>query len=264
MSPPTEGYEYRRQAAVTEGPARERIRVRWSQIGEKPETFPPSAHTHSISQISGPQTALYTNKLTPGPQGPAGPQGPTGATGAAGATGAIGPAGATGAKGDKGDTGSAGATGAAGPAGATGAAGPTGATGATGAAGATGVTGPAGLGTITPSTPTRVLGTAFQPSATKAVRVAYTVRTRVTNPLLAGTSRAEVKLLSDAANPPTTERARAAADSGVGLAVAIALTTSNETLLAYIVPPGHYVRLVSTVSGTGSTAIVAQVEETLG
>lgn len=130
--------------------------------------------------------------------------------------------------------------------------------------GPTGPTGPAGLGTVTPSTPSRTLGTSFQPNATKATLVTYTVRTQVTNPLLIGTSRAEVKLFSDAAATPTTERCRVAAESGVGITVTIALTTANEASLTYLVPAGHYVRMVSTVTGTGAASIVAQCEETLG
>lgn len=114
-----------------------------------------------------------------------------------------------------------------------------------------------------PSTPTRVLGTAFQPSATKAVFVSYAIKTSVTNPLVLGTSTATVALLSDAASTPTTERGRVEATSGVGLSVTIALTTSNTAQLSYVVPAGHWVRLASTVSGTGSTAIVSQVEEVL-
>ncbi|WP_208402885.1 hypothetical protein [Sphingomonas japonica] len=82
--------------------------------------------------------------------------------------------------------------------------------------------------------------------------------------MLIGTSTATVTLLSDASNPPTTERARVEATSGVGLTVSIALTASNVAPLTYIVPAGHYVRLVSTTSGTATTAIVSQVEETLG
>jgi hypothetical protein len=124
--------------------------------------------------------------------------------------------------------------------------------------------GPAGLGAVAPIVSSRTLGATFQPSATKATLVSYSVKTQVTNPLLAGTSTSTVTLLSDAANPPTTERARVEATSGVGLSVSIALTTSNTAPLIYIVPPGHYVRLVSTVSGTGATSITSQTEETLG
>lgn len=157
-----------------------------------------------------------------------GPQGPAGAKGDTGATGAQGPIGLTGPQ------------------------------------GATGATGPAGLGTVTPFASTRALGTTFQPSAIKAVLVSYTITTQVTNPLLAGTSTCTVTLLSDSAATPTTERARVGATSGVGLTVSIQITTSNTATLSYLVPPGHYVRLVSAVTGTGSAAIIFQNEVTLG
>lgn len=209
-----------------------------------------------------------------GAPGATGPQGATGQSGAAGATGPQGAAGATGPKGDTGATGPKGDTGSLGAVGATGApgpAGPTGATGATGPAGPTGATGPAGLGTVTPVTPgvtsgvpARTIGAAFQPNANKATFVSYSVKTQVTNPLLAGSSVATVTLLSDASNPPTTERCRDAAESSVGLAVSIALTTANTAPLSYIVPAGHYVRLVSTITGTGAASIVSQTEITLG
>lgn len=130
--------------------------------------------------------------------------------------------------------------------------------------GATGATGPAGLGTVTPAPTARTLGVAFRPSTTKAVWVSYTIRTQVTNPLLAGTSSAEVVLYSDAATTPTVERGRVGASSGVGLAVAIALTTANTATVSFIVPAGWYVLLTSNVSGTGSASIISQVEVTLG
>lgn len=119
------------------------------------------------------------------------------------------------------------------------------------------------LASVAPSTPTRVLGTTFQPNANKATLVSYSIKTSVTNPLVAGTSTATVVLLCDASNPPTTERGRVEASSSVGLAVSIALTTTNTAPLSHVVPAGHYVRLVSTVSGTGSNTIISQVEETL-
>jgi len=196
-----------------------------------------------------------------GPAGPQGPEGPRGLTGNTGATGPIGPAGAAGQQGPagaKGDTGATGPAGAAGPAGATGATGPAGATGATGAQG------PAGFGTVTPSTPTRAFGTSFQPNATKATLVLYTVKTTVTNPLLVGTSTATATLFSDASATPTTARGAVGAESGVGITVTVALTTSNTAVLAYLVPAGHYVRLTSAVTGSGTVAIVNQVELTLG
>lgn len=176
----------------------------------------------------------------PATQGPAGSQGPKGDTGLQGPVGAAGADGATGAQGPKGDT------------------------GAQGAKGDTGATGPAGLGTITPSTPSRSLNTTFQPSATKAVLTSYSIQLSVTNPLLVGTSSAQVQLLSDSSNPPTTVRATAGISSGVGITVTLALTTGNTIPVTYIVPAGHYVRLVSTTTGTGSASIAAQAEEALG
>lgn len=141
--------------------------------------------------------------------------------------------------------------------------GPAGVQGPAGAAGAAGAPGSPGLVSVVSATPARVIGTAFQPNATKATFVSYAVKTTVTNPLLVGTSTATVTLLSDTSATPTTERGRVEATSGVGVSVTIALTTSNSAQLTYVVPAGHWVRLVSTVSGTGSTAIVSQVEETL-
>lgn len=167
-----------------------------------------------------------------GARGPSGPKGDKGDPGAASTV--AGPKGDPGVKGDKGDPGTP------------------------------GTAGPAGPASVASSTPTRAFGVAFQPHTTKPVLVSYSVKTQVTNPLLAGASTATVTLLSDAANPPTTERARDEAVSSVGLAVSLALTTSNTAPLTYLVPAGHWVRLVSTVTGTGTTAIVSQVETVLG
>lgn len=116
---------------------------------------------------------------------------------------------------------------------------------------------------VAPTVTTRALGATFQPNPFKAVFVSYSVKTSVTNPAIAGTSSATVTLVSDAASTPTTERGRVEATSGVGVSVTLALTTSNTAALTYVVPAGHYVRLNSTTSGTGTTAIVSQVEEVL-
>jgi hypothetical protein len=124
--------------------------------------------------------------------------------------------------------------------------------------------GPAGFGTITVASSARVFGTAFQPSKDKATLVTYSVKTQVTNPLLVGTSIATAKLLSDASNPPTTERARVEASSGVGVTVTLNMTTSNTAPLSYLVPAGHWVLLTQAVQGTGAVSIVAQTEEALG
>lgn len=202
-------------------------------------------------------------------------------------------AGAVGASGPKGDTGAAGSAGAQGAAGAQGPVGPTGPVGATGPAGAaatisvgsvaalapgsaptvanTGTSSAAilafGIPTgeiVTPSAPTRMLGTAFQISPTKAALACYSVALSVTNPLLVGSSTAQVQLLSDAAASPTTVRETATAGSAVGVTVSLQLTTSNAIPLCYLVPAGHYVKLVSSTTGTASVSIVSQTEEVLG
>jgi len=154
----------------------------WSDVTGKPTTFPPSAHSHVIADVTGLQAALDAK-----------------------------------------------------------------------------------LGTaVTPIVSTRPLNTTFQPSATKATFVSYTVKTTVTNPLIAGNSTAVCQLLSDAAATPTTERCRVEAGSAVGLAVTIALTTYNTASLTYLVPAGHNVKLVSSTTGTGAVAIVSQTEVALG
>lgn len=136
--------------------------------------------------------------------------------------------------------------------------------GPTGPTGATGAQGPAGIiAAVTPNTPSRSFGTTFQPSSTNHVQCSYTIAQSVTNPLLAGTSVAEVQLLSDSSNPPTTIRKRARLSSGVGVAVAVAITQQQSIPLDYLVPAGHYVRLVASTSGTSSNSISDQIEEVL-
>lgn len=194
----------------------------------------------------------------PNPQGPTGATGPqgiqglTGTTGAAGSTGSTGSAGATGNTGPQGPTGSTGATGSAG------------ATGSTGAAGSAGAQGPAGFSTVTPSTPTRAIGTAFQPSATNAALCIYSIQIACTASLSGGQA-GQVQLLSDAANPPTTVRSTIANQNTSALTIGLTVVNNQTATLSYLVPIGHYVKLVSTnTTGTPTYTMVAQAEEVLG
>lgn len=192
----------------------------------------------------------YTTVVGPtGPQGPAGATGPTGPTGG---TGSQGPTGATGAQGSAGATGSTGSTGAQGSA------------GATGSTGTTGAQGPAGFSTVTPSTPSRTIGTAFQPSATNAVVCLYSIQISCTADLSGG-AVGQVQLLSDASNPPTTVRATIANQNTSTLTVGLTVVNNQTAVLPYLVPIGHYVKLVSTnTTGTPSYAMVSQTEAVLG
>lgn len=117
---------------------------------------------------------------------------------------------------------------------------------------------------VTPSVPTRALNTAFQISATNNALACYSVAMTTTNPLLAGSSTAQVQLVSDVSATPTTVRGTVATSSSVALAVAIALTTGNTVQLCYMVPAGAFVKLNSSTTGTASVTIASQSEEILG
>lgn len=146
-----------------------------------------------------------------------------------------------------------------GPQGATGATGATGAVGATGAAGADG----AGFGVITTSTPSRSLGSAFCPSATRPVMGYYSVRVDSSLSLTTG-ARGRVELLSDASNPPTTIRARIAGGSTGTLAVGLSLADTSEAPLSYLIPAGHCVLIRSVDEvGTPTYTLTTQAEQTL-
>lgn len=218
--------------------------------------------------------------------GPTGPQGLTGATGTQGPKGDTGTTGATGSQGIQGLTGPTGTTG---PTGATGSQGIQGATGATGSTGVVSATAPIvyalqnvsmpaatssqngyltsanwttfnnKLNSIsyTPSTPARTLNTNFTPSATNATLCTYTISISCTMSLTAGQTGA-VELRSDAVATPTTARCRVANTNAGALTIGLALTNAQESVLTYLVPPGHNVRLVS--SGNATISITAQSE----
>lgn len=185
-------------------------------------------------------------------------QGPQGVPGSDGAVGMTGPTGATGATGAQGV---AGPTGAAGTAGATGA---QGTAGTAGSSGATGAQGPSGFSTITPSTPARSLNAVFQPNATKAVDCSYSISITCTATLTGGQT-GKVELFSDAVNPPTTLRSTLRNSNSVSLAIALTAVNEQTSLLNYLVPIGHYVKLLTTnVLGTPTFSMISQSESVLG
>lgn len=201
---------------------------------------PGTAATGSSQLFSREDHIHQSQTLTTGPQGPAGPTGATGPTGTTGATGSQGPIGVTGSTGS------------------------TGSTGAAGTNGSTGAQGPAGFSTVTPSTPSRTIGTAFQPSATNAVFCLYSIQIACTASLTGGQA-GQVQLLSDASNPPTTVRATIANQNTSSLTIGLTVVNNQTATLPYLVPIGHYVKLVSTnTTGTPTYTMVAQTEETLG
>lgn len=200
-----------------------------------------------------------------GSTGPSGSTGPTGAQGATGSTGSQGPQGDAGATGPQGPTGAAGPTGSQGPTGSTGATGSNGTNGTNGSTGATGSTGAAGagFGSITETTPSRSLGTAFKPSASAPTFVAYSARV-VASLTLSGGQAGRIELLSDTANPPTTVRCRVAGGAtGTGL-IGLTATNTMEGVLSYLVPTNHFVLLRSVdETSTPTYSITTQSEEVL-
>ncbi len=191
--------------------------------------------------------------------GPQGEQGIQGEPGPAGPQGLIGPQGEQGIQGEPGPTG---ATGAQGPAGPQGDQGPAGPQGEQGIQGEPGEQGPPGLPNITSvtSSPGRALGVAFQPHATRPVWATYAIQVEMTA-TVAGSQSITAQLLSDASPTPATVRVQAEESLGVALAIAITLNATRTVLLSYLVPPGHYVQLNAT--GSGTATLISETEVVL-
>jgi hypothetical protein len=108
----------------------------------------------------------------------------------------------------------------------------------------------------------RVLGTAWQPSATKMVMVVATVRISVTS-TIGGASEAAVELRSDSSNPPTTVRTRAQNRSAVTLAIALQVIDEKTFTLVHLVPAGDRVVLTQSVNTGTNTCTIERVTETV-
>lgn len=113
---------------------------------------------------------------------------------------------------------------------------------------------------VTPSAPTRALGTTYQNTSGKVLRVTPSIEVSATSLLLTG-SKIKVELMSDSAATPTTVRGTV----GQSVAGVLSLTNSNTIPVSYDVPPNHYYRTLTTqVSGgaSGSSAtLVTWTEE---
>ena len=117
-----------------------------------------------------------------------------------------------------------------------------------------------GLPDLSPSSPSRSLGTAFQPSATRPTFVSYSGRI-VSQITLSGGQSGRIELRSDASNPPTTVRARVAGGATGTVVAGVSQSDTAEAPLSYIVPAGHFVLLQSVnETSTPTYSIGAQVE----
>jgi hypothetical protein len=116
----------------------------------------------------------------------------------------------------------------------------------------------------TTTTPSRVLGTAFQPSATRPTMVTFSASADCTITLSAG-QEGRVELLVDSANPPTTVRADITGCRNTGAAIAgMNVVVGSRGTASYLVPTGDYalIRKVD-VTGTPAYAITHQTEQGL-
>lgn len=120
---------------------------------------------------------------------------------------------------------------------------------------------PAPVLAVTPSTPSRSLGTAFQPSSTAVVSAHYSVQIDSTLTVTGGAA-GRIELLSDGSNPPTTIRASVPGGLTGTAVLGLSVTATAGGELSYDVPAGDYVLLRSvTVSGTPTYTITHQTEE---
>lgn len=108
---------------------------------------------------------------------------------------------------------------------------------------------------------TRTLNSNFTISTTKQVKVNYSVTCSVTNPLVAGSSTASV-FLEYSINGGSTWLllSQNSSTSSVALAVAVAITNIQTSVLTGEVPANALVRIRSTTSGTASVTYVTGTE----
>lgn len=112
-----------------------------------------------------------------------------------------------------------------------------------------------GLTPWTTNTVTRAVNTNYTVSATKESEVLYGITCSVTNPLLAGSSTANVFLEFSTNGGSTWQPATDIGNaSTVGVAVAIAITNGQKGLIGGKIPAGATVRLRTTTTGTASVS----------
>jgi hypothetical protein len=114
------------------------------------------------------------------------------------------------------------------------------------------------------TTPSRSLGTAFQPNATRTTLVTYSASADCTISLSGG-QEGRVEILSDSANPPTTVRGDVTGCKATGTVVlGVSEVNGARGTVTYMVPASDYVLLRSVnVTGTPSYALTHQTEQSL-
>lgn len=116
---------------------------------------------------------------------------------------------------------------------------------------------------FTVTTPTRTLNTTFTPNTSRPTLCIYTCEIGGVTTLLSGDD-GTIELRSDAAVTPTTVRCSMRNRVFQTLGVTIGTQSIVRSVLVYLVPPPHNVRLVSTALVAAPTfAIINQTEITL-
>lgn len=107
----------------------------------------------------------------------------------------------------------------------------------------------------------RTLNSNYTISSTRESLVSYSVSLSVTNPLLAGSSTASVFLeYSTNAGSTWNTVSQASNNSSVGVAVAVAITNVQTSVISGSIPSNTLVRLRSTTSGTATVTYVSGQE----
>jgi len=107
----------------------------------------------------------------------------------------------------------------------------------------------------TATTVTRTVNTNYTISSTKQANVFYSITSTATNPLLVGTSSGNA-YLEYSTNSGTTwiGVSQAGNSNGVGVAVAIALTNGQTSVLSGTIPANALVRIRTVISGSATVA----------
>lgn len=115
----------------------------------------------------------------------------------------------------------------------------------------------------TPTTPARTLNTNFTPSVDRPTLCIYSCEIGGQTTLLSGDDGA-IELRSDTAVTPTTVRCSMRNRVFQALGVTVGTQSTVRSVLVYLCPPGHNMRLVSIVNVAAPTfAIIHQTEITL-
>jgi len=111
-----------------------------------------------------------------------------------------------------------------------------------------------------PTKPSRALDTPFIPNQERPSRCAYTVHLNTGSVIPGTNAEAKVELFTGSSSPPTTRRCLASVKVTRSSLTTGTYASENDIVLAADVPRGHWVELVSTVTGSAS-AVLAEVDE---